>query len=330
MEKFRRAIDTLLDTAGAELVRQKHHNVYRLPDGRSFVQSRTPSDWRSSRQSLTQLRKLLGTKPLSRAAKIERSAEMIRQVARPRRVPTPNRPQRISGEVILPSGGSFSQTVKPIPRYSTRKQFESVDDVLAAVDNVGSYWALDPCGRTRVLMKLIERFARVDLISVQYVRASGEEIDDSAGPVAEDMETVPPLFAKIWTEWGRTFAPALAVNDPVCGDILLETSSLGMTEGIEQTVLTPAKWRNGVSLVHWGLWLDDVDYGIEDDDEVDEDFSLDSIYEDNADMYVVFLFSSPKMLSKHNCRFTTSEGWTNPSLTRKVIQEALDQQQQQV
>lgn len=55
-------IAKLLKDAGAVLDRTANHNVWKLPDGRIFVQAKTPSDSHTSRNSLTDLRKLLGLK----------------------------------------------------------------------------------------------------------------------------------------------------------------------------------------------------------------------------------------------------------------------------
>ncbi|CAB4166309.1 hypothetical protein UFOVP836_26 [uncultured Caudovirales phage] len=56
---------TILDQlkrAGAVLVRQKNHQVWRLPDGRRYVMSQTPSDGRAGRNQAAVLRRLLKTK----------------------------------------------------------------------------------------------------------------------------------------------------------------------------------------------------------------------------------------------------------------------------
>jgi hypothetical protein len=41
MEKFEKEIGSLLHSVGAESIPKRRHEVYRLPDGRNFVQSRT-------------------------------------------------------------------------------------------------------------------------------------------------------------------------------------------------------------------------------------------------------------------------------------------------
>jgi hypothetical protein len=51
--------DRLLKTCGATLARRTKHEVWRLPNGRTFVRAATPSDRRAGRNQLAMLRKLL-------------------------------------------------------------------------------------------------------------------------------------------------------------------------------------------------------------------------------------------------------------------------------
>lgn len=44
----------------AVLVRTNRHEVWKFPDGRIFTQPHTPSDWRTSANQLTDLRRMLG------------------------------------------------------------------------------------------------------------------------------------------------------------------------------------------------------------------------------------------------------------------------------
>ena len=55
-------IETLLRNHGAVLDRQHKHPVWRFPDGRIFVMAGTPGDYRAERNSLSDLRRLLGVK----------------------------------------------------------------------------------------------------------------------------------------------------------------------------------------------------------------------------------------------------------------------------
>jgi len=56
---------TILDQlkrAGAVLVRNKNHQIWRLPNGRNYVMAQTPSDRRAERNQARELRKALKPK----------------------------------------------------------------------------------------------------------------------------------------------------------------------------------------------------------------------------------------------------------------------------
>ncbi len=59
MSPQRRHIISLLDEAGAVLVRTKKHKVYKLRNGQIFVQSGSPSDHRADVNQLCLLRRML-------------------------------------------------------------------------------------------------------------------------------------------------------------------------------------------------------------------------------------------------------------------------------
>jgi hypothetical protein len=50
----------LLIEAGATVARQKKHEVWKLPDGRIWTRSKTPSDSHSDQNNLSDLKKMLG------------------------------------------------------------------------------------------------------------------------------------------------------------------------------------------------------------------------------------------------------------------------------
>jgi len=58
----------LLKEHKANLIRQRRHRVYRLPDGRIFVTSLTQTNERGWRNCLARLRKLLGAVPANTGA----------------------------------------------------------------------------------------------------------------------------------------------------------------------------------------------------------------------------------------------------------------------
>lgn len=52
-----RKIAAALAAAGAQLQRQRKHQIYRLPNGRTFTVSSSPSDWRAEHNALARLKR---------------------------------------------------------------------------------------------------------------------------------------------------------------------------------------------------------------------------------------------------------------------------------
>jgi len=70
-------IDQLLEEH-AVLVRDKNHLVFRLSDGQTFVRSKTPSDYRSDRNNLAELKTRLGLSGPGRGAPGARREKKVR------------------------------------------------------------------------------------------------------------------------------------------------------------------------------------------------------------------------------------------------------------
>jgi hypothetical protein len=82
-------IDRLLEEH-AVLVRDKNHLVFRLPGGQTFVRAKTPSDHRSERNSLADLKTSLGLSGPGRGAPGVRREKIVRpHVEAPRVKPNP-------------------------------------------------------------------------------------------------------------------------------------------------------------------------------------------------------------------------------------------------
>jgi hypothetical protein len=56
MPKVPKLLEEALCEAGAVLVRQRKHYIYRLPSGRIVSVPRSPSDWRTVRNKISELR----------------------------------------------------------------------------------------------------------------------------------------------------------------------------------------------------------------------------------------------------------------------------------
>jgi len=67
-------VSRLLTASGAVLVRSNGHRIYRFPDGTNWVTPNTPSDWRSWKNNLADLRRRLGIRPVPKFAPARRFA----------------------------------------------------------------------------------------------------------------------------------------------------------------------------------------------------------------------------------------------------------------
>jgi len=56
---YRRETDAILKRSGAVLLRQRKHEVWRLPNGETLVRSSTPSDWHANENAYKDLVKKL-------------------------------------------------------------------------------------------------------------------------------------------------------------------------------------------------------------------------------------------------------------------------------
>lgn len=65
-------VEELLKQSGAVLIRSKRHQIWRLPNGKTFVRSKTPSSRNTDKKSYADLRNLLGIHDETRGQKGER------------------------------------------------------------------------------------------------------------------------------------------------------------------------------------------------------------------------------------------------------------------
>jgi len=142
--------------------------VYRLPDGRSLTRPSTTSDWRSSRKSLSELRRLLDARRMTSDTPDIGVAEEIEKCQPQARMVSPNAGPHEVGDIIIPPLSPAPRRMAQNP-IATRRRFECIDDLLLALDEVDLNWLLDPCGRVRVLMKIASQFAEVEALPVLFL-----------------------------------------------------------------------------------------------------------------------------------------------------------------
>lgn len=87
MSRQREEVVQTLREHGAVMVRQTKHQVWKLPDGKTFVVASTPSDVRADKNSLAILRNTLGINDPTRGQDGERRERSRKRAAHKTHVP---------------------------------------------------------------------------------------------------------------------------------------------------------------------------------------------------------------------------------------------------
>lgn len=312
MEKPEKQLKALLHQSGAKLVRHKRHLVYRLADGRAFVQPNTGSDRRGILNALADLRKLLAEKSEQNSIRpttgirptlLEPSLQRMRQE---------NRPPRADAEIVIPPLGPI-----PAPSKNTKQNnagFDSLDKMLQSIDQCEAFWDLCPCGRVRVMMKLAAQFANPEIHSIVFFRTTfknaaelkrrltvGNEISDMlsfvaylrATKYASDLPVLPALMFKG------------VGNEP----LLVDCSTAMHVGNNDQILVSPVDFvMPGISVATLTI-----------EDEIEENWHK---YIPKLCIFAVAISNTVLKNQSLELHFETCPSWTNPSLTRAALREA--------
>lgn len=299
--KYDKQLREMLACAGATLVRNKKHVVYKLPNGQTIPMSQTPSDWRASRKRITTLKHALATKA---EVKDTTAALPIKDKSAPRkRLRIPNRPTRGSlAPVQLPKLEPFP---KP-PEGAVFTPFGSMWELRQHLSEMDDFWALTPSGRARVLFKSLPPGIYAEAAPMMFCRGTileAEEFEEIIeGQNSEDrVRFFGRLMARMHYTCGNGYYPALYLPDPEEGDLLVDVTSLSMLVNVWEAVqILDVQSSSGLMITYSEVWNDRVE------DEPNE---------------VDFIFAfTPKAAKEHNVNFMTDEGWTNPAAIRHVVQ----------
>jgi hypothetical protein len=343
-------IGELLHTAGARLIRNSRHPVYRFPNGRNFVTASTPSDNRDARNTLAELRRVLASHAqLAEAA--PKLVQLCDVTEKPRpRVRIPNRPPRetVEDQVIRfhqQSSGREQETHAQQPA----KSFTDLEDVFGNVAAAPGFWDLDTCGRLRVLAKLIRQFAKVEALPYRHCAVRFEEYVLFSAEVRSQL-----LFDLMNRSWQGLHVPCLLVHDDLLGDILIEVEAMQTHGGEDNIIALSAEFSRGVYL-HLAEFGVSAGQGTEESEasaalvkvnlalaqmRLNPDFEtvrtqIDSVMRtieskvtlipssEASDNRVLYEFIELPVADKYGIRFKTTESWTNPNLCRSVIRHAL-------
>jgi len=166
----------------------------------------------------------------------------------------PNRPERADGIVVFPT--SSAEPKRAVRPRTEPVAFSCLDDLLDAVDGLEAFWKLDSHGRIRVLQKLAQPFAEVKLLHTLFFSTTAEEIE-FANAHPDDPRTEEWIVAGFSHFADRTFFfPALWVNDPERGVVMVEFSAMGLLAGWDQDVVTDPKNSHFYQCcpIRFGIW----------------------------------------------------------------------------
>jgi hypothetical protein len=306
MDKFEKQIQEMLRTSGASLVRRKRHQVWRLPNGRRFVHSSSGSDHLGVRNAAADLRRLL-TQRLAPHGEANDPSSVGTEPAHRGKFHAPNRPQRADGIVVFPT--SSAEPKRAVRPRTDPVAFSCLDDLLDAVDGVEAFWKLDSYGRIRVLQKLAQPFAEVKILHTLFFSATAEEIE-FANAHPDDPRTEEWIVAGFSHFADRNFFfPALWVNDPERGVVMVESSAMGLLAGWDQNVVTDPKDSHFYQMLSYPIW--DLEQPPPDDDL-------------RVERYIQYFFVDFRAALDQGPRFKPSAAWTDPKVTRPVIRELIN------
>lgn len=308
MNRHERKIEEMISTAGGEQVRQRKHRVYRFADGRVFVRSSTPSDFRTDLNTISDLKKFLAApSSIEKAAESTPALVPFEAIVRKRCFQLPN-PAGQDGAVIIPALGKIDRK-----QQASQRRILSLDDLLTAADQVEDYWNLCSNGRVRVLQKLAASRFKTSvytviscLVGVKELKSFQAEID------SQDHAGALDLVQYLVDHYDPAASPALVIerDGPDQEPLLIECCASFDYNEVDQTAIAPLeKARCGIRYAIWPL------PSAEDVDEAWEKYI--------PQQFCFFIALSPQEAKLVDLTFLTCAQWSDPAKIRPVTRKML-------
>lgn len=300
MDKYRKKLKNLLDASGARVVRRRKHIIYELANGRMVAMSSTPSDVNSSKKAYSDVRRTAAI-PASKGTLPDSSTPEAASTETKARVRPPVRDQVVSEDpgIILSNLGRSGVQLPSAPQ--PKIQFQSVSELATVADDVDSFWKLNADGRTRVLKKLAEGFAEVDVIGTRSYKTSFRGFEWFM--VKTDRRD--PLLALWGFDWQMPITRSLRINTPDGRVQIIETESKRILEGTAQIAVITVK----------------SDAGVEERAEIE---IVGDAPEEELKEYIFHHFIHEPKMHVRDLHFATSQEWIDPKVVRPVVSEMLD------
>jgi hypothetical protein len=227
MDKYQKTLGEVLESTGATLVRRKKHKVYELANGRMVSISSTPSDGNSVKKAIADVRR---QGALPKSVRVELTALKSETTGDPKprfRVPSRAHAERDDSEVLFFSlGGSDVDTAGA----NQEVEFRSVSELVSAAEEVDIFWELSAAGRTLVLKKLAERFAKVEILGTRSYSASFRGFEW----FMSNTDRNDPLIALWGFDWKMPINRTLSVSTADGQVQIIETEAKRILEGTAQ------------------------------------------------------------------------------------------------
>jgi hypothetical protein len=325
MDRHEKEFARLLDKSGAVFLRKRRHVIYRLPSGSNVVCSATPSSWRASRQRVSDLKRILRDQTNASVVSEEPYLQPPTSASMRAQIHQSNVEARPQAEVHIPTLGrpaAERDAEQPVQQFF----IESVSDLVDAAEMTESWRNLDVRGRTRVLTKIASRvsqFANVMVASVRYGVASEKELDilkdmpwfaPVRRTISEPVQAAYNRVSRRSSEW----QPALVIDDPYNGKILLEVGSNELLESREKIFVAelPAGSNNDYFVITRNTTSTNQ---VTRNHPWGHDFRGDET--ERKLLYMVLLPTAAKTFQVHA---ESSSNGLKPLTTREVVQDVLD------
>lgn len=299
MDKYQKKLEQLLEMSGAKVVRRKKHIVYELANGRMVVLSSTPSDANVFKNAISDVRRTAAIPVSNDTFCSPFVTEGARTKKKARfRAPARDRVVKDDPGIIIPS--LEGSGVRERSSHEQHLQFASVSELIFVADEVDSFWGLNPDGRARVLMKLGESFAKVDVIGTRSYKTSfrGFEWFMAKSPRRD------PLLALWGFDWQM----------PITRSVLMKTA-----DDVPKIIDTDSKRvLNGTPQISLIL--------VKSGDELEERAEIETVGDEpelELNSFVFHHFIHTSKMPARRLSFVASPEWLDPRLTRPVVSDML-------
>lgn len=313
MDRQERTIDEIIAAAGGEQVRRRKHRIYRFADGRVFVRSSTSSDYRSSLNTLSDLKRLLAIpRDIERTSESKKKHPLPFEALRRKHIAQTPNPANLGAEVFIPSLGKVERKEHQVVR-----QFTSLDDLLTAADHVDDYWKLCSSGRVRTLQKLASCNFKTNTYTVMACRVGLKDLRTFQEDIeSRDYDDALGLIRYIADSENSVGYPALVIErgNEKQEPLLIECAAAYASNEIDQTAVAPLE--TAPCGLRYAIWP------IPSDREGRASELWEKYLPQQFHFYIVL---SAEEARRINLSFSACANWTDPAKTRPVIRQMLEQ-----